>query len=59
MTFGTIILYTLLGLYGLYCISFIGTLFYTIYKEREEERRVLIEVYGFIDSDDESLPTNP
>ena len=57
MNFGTIILYTLLGLYGLYCITFLIAISYTIYKEREEERRELIEVSEFTDSDEE-LPTN-
>ena len=44
MNFGTIILYTLLGLYGLYCVTFLMAVFYTIYKERQAERQALLEV---------------
>ena len=53
MNFGTIILYTLLGLYGLYCITFLIAIFYTIYKERRAERRAFIEVNDFVDSSDD------
>ena len=50
-----IILIILLSLYGVYCINFISALCYVIYKEREEERRTgIIEVSGFIDSDEEN-----
>tara|TARA_Y100001970_G_C14102113_1_gene786052 strand:- start:279 stop:461 length:183 start_codon:yes stop_codon:yes gene_type:complete len=59
MNFGTIILYTLLGLYGLYCITFLIAVFYTLYKERQEERRgILEEVDGFTDSEEDDLPSN-
>ena len=34
------IIFTILGsLYLIYCVSFLGTLCYTIYKENEEEKR--------------------
>ena len=55
-----IIIIILCTFYGIYCITFIGTFCYTIYKERQEERRKriqyssVIEVDGFIDSDDET-----
>jgi hypothetical protein len=58
-----IILTVLCSIYGTYCFSFLGTLCYTIYKEKEEERRqrnneeqysTVIEVNGFVDSDEES-----
>tara|TARA_Y100000741_G_C18073093_1_gene485469 strand:- start:492 stop:659 length:168 start_codon:yes stop_codon:yes gene_type:complete len=54
MNFGIIILYIFLILYGLYCITFLSTLFYTIYKEMHEER-ILEEVDGFTDSDEENI----
>lgn len=58
-----IILTILCSLYGTYCFTFLGSLCYTIYKEKEEERRQrnndgqytsVIEVNGFVDSDEES-----
>jgi hypothetical protein len=52
MSFFSILLYILCVSYSIYCISFLGTLFYTIYKEREEEKNLFVE--EFIDSDEES-----
>ena len=53
-----IILTILCSLYGLYCITFIIAICWTLYKERQEEIRrqysSIIEVDGFIDSDDET-----
>ena len=51
MSFFSILLYILCVSYSIYCISFLGTLFYTIYKEREEK---ILFVEEFIDSDEES-----
>ena len=56
MNFITIIMYIFFGLYGLYCITFLSTLFYTIYKEIHEATRLVIEeVDGFTDSDEEKI----
>lgn len=57
-----IIITILCSLYGTYCITFIGTLCYTIHKEKQQERQrrsnngqysTVIEVNDFVDSDEE------
>ena len=56
-----IIITILCSLYGTYCITFIGSLCYTIRKEKQQERgrqsnngqySRVIEVNDFVDSDD-------